>query len=194
MTGPIAVAITGGIGAGKSEALAAFARLGTATVSSDQIVHELLRRDEVRAAIAERLGDGVVGPDGELDRSAIAAIVFGDERALAWLEALLHPLVSAEYLAWRERLGALPRPPRVCATEVPLLYEAGSERYFDKVVVVTAPEAVRRARSEAAVPERDRRLLPDEEKARRADYVYVNTGSLDELQAFAASVLDDLAG
>jgi dephospho-CoA kinase len=192
VTRPIAVAITGGIGAGKSEALAAFARRGAATVSSDAIVHELLRQEEVRGAIVEHLGDGVVGADGQLDRTAIAAVVFNDARALVWLESLLHPLVSAEYLSWREHLAALEHPPRVCVTEVPLLYEAGSEQYFDKVVVVTAPDDVRRARSTAAVGERDQRLLPDEEKARRADYVYVNTGSLAELEAFTASVLDDV--
>jgi dephospho-CoA kinase len=193
VTRPIAVAITGGIGAGKSEALAAFGRLGSATVSSDEIVHELLRRDEVREAVRQRLGNGVVGPDGELDRGAIASVVFNDAEALAWLEALLHPLVSAEYLEWRERLGALPNPPAVCVTEVPLLYEAGSERYFDKVVVITAPRGVRRGRAEA-VDEREARFLPEHEKVTRADYAYVNTGSLEELEAFAASVLADLAG
>lgn len=194
MSRPVAVAITGGIGAGKSEALAAFGRRGAATVSSDEIVHELLLRDEVRDAVVERFGPVVLGADGWLDRGAIASVVFADPEALAWLEALLHPLVSAEYLSWREQLGTLAHPPRVCVTEVPLLYEAGSERYFDKVVLVTAPEKVREARAGAAVSERERRFLPEEEKAGRADYVYANTGSLAELEAFAASVLADLGG
>lgn len=192
MSRPIAVAITGGIGAGKSEALAAFGRRGAATVSSDEIVHDLLLREEVREAVAGRFGTGVLAIDGQLDRGAIAAIVFADAEALSWLEALLHPLVSAEYLEWREQLGQLARPPLVCVTEVPLLYEAGSERYFDKVVVLTAPEAVREARAGDAIAERDRRFLPEEEKAGRADYVYANTGSLAELEAFVASVLVDL--
>ncbi len=192
MTRPVAVAITGGIGAGKTEALAAFARHAAATVSSDEIVHELLRRAEVREEIVERFGHGVVGPDGELDRSAIATVVFNDPAALNWLEELLHPLVSAEYLAWREQLGALASPPRVCVTEVPLLYEAGSEQHFDKVVVVTAPADVRRERSASAGEEREQRLLGDDEKIRRADYAYVNTGSLAELDLFVASVMDDL--
>jgi dephospho-CoA kinase len=194
VTRPVAVAITGGIGAGKSEALAAFARRGAATVSSDAIVHELLRREEVRRAVVERLGNGVVGPDGHLDRGAVATVVFNDEESLRWLEELLHPLVSAEYLLWREQLAALPVPPQVCVTEVPLLYEAGSQSYFDRVVVVTAPEELRRARSEAAVEERERRLLPDEEKVGRADYAYTNTGSIAELESFVSSVLDDLTG
>ena len=166
MTRPVAVAITGGIGAGKSEALAAFARHGAATVSSDEIVHELLRRPEVREAVVERLGNGVVGPDGELDRGAIATVVFNDPEALAWLEALLHPLVSAEYLVWREQLAGLPDPPRVCVTEVPLLYEAGAEGRFDKVVVITAPTKLRRARS--AVAARRARAAAAPRRARRS--------------------------
>jgi dephospho-CoA kinase len=193
VTRPIAVAITGGIGAGKSEALAAFRRHGAATVSSDEIVHELLRRDAVKRAVVERLGNGVVGPDGQLDRGAIASAVFHDPGALAWLEQLLHPLVSSEYLTWREQLGRLENAPRVCVTEVPLLYEVGSESQFDKVVLVTAPSKLRRARSAAAVPEREARLLDDREKAERADYVYRNTGTMEELDGFVASVMHDLS-
>jgi dephospho-CoA kinase len=190
---PVAVAITGGIGAGKSETLAAFRRHGAATVSSDEIVHELLRHENVKAAVVERLGLGVVGPDGELDRGAIGTVVFNDPEALAWLESLLHPLVSAEYLRWRDELGRLPNAPRVCVTEVPLLYEAGSDANFDKVVVVTAPRKLRQARSASAVEEREQRLLDEKEKIARADYAYANTGTLDELDAFVATVMDDLA-
>jgi dephospho-CoA kinase len=192
VTRPVAVAITGGIGAGKSEALAAFARRGAATVSSDEIVHELLRRDELRERVVERLGNGVVGPDGSLDRGAIATVVFNDPEALAWLEALLHPLVAAEYLLWREQLARLPNPPGLCVTEVPLLYETDAAGRFDKVVVITAPAGVRRARSEVARDAREERLLPDAEKAAQADYVYVNTGSLSELEEFVGSVVKDL--
>jgi dephospho-CoA kinase len=192
VTRPVAVAITGGIGAGKSEALAAFRRHGAATVSSDEIVHELLRTEAVRRAVVERLGNGVVAPDGELDRGAIATVVFNDPDALAWLEGLLHPLVSAEYLRWREQLARLDDPPRVCVTEVPLLYEAGSEDNFDRVVVVTAPANVRRARSQVATDEREQRLLDDAEKVARADYAYSNEGSLEELDDFVRSVMDDL--
>jgi dephospho-CoA kinase len=191
---PIAVAITGGIGAGKSATLEAFAHHGAATVSSDQIVHELLRRDEVKAQIVERFGLGIVGPDGELDRGAIGVVVFNDRDQLTWLEELLHPLVVAEYLRWREQLAELPHPPNVCVTEVPLLYEVGGETRFDRVVVVTAPEEVRRERSDVAVEEREVRLLPDSEKIARADYAYVNSGSLEELDEFVGSVMDDLTG
>jgi dephospho-CoA kinase len=190
---PVAVAITGGIGAGKSEALAAFARHGAATVSSDEIVHHLLGRDEVKAAIVERLGHGVVSPAGEIDRGALGTVVFNDRDALEWLEGLLHPLVSAEYLRWRDDLAALPNAPTVTATEVPLLYETGGEKRFDRVVLITAPTKLRRARSEVATDDREGRFLPDAEKVKLADYSFKNTGSIEELDAFVASVMHDLS-
>ena len=194
MRRPIAVAITGGIGAGKSEALAAFARHGAATVSSDEIVHHLLREDEeVKAALVERLGNGIVAPDGSIDRGAVAEIVFRDRELLDWLERVLHPRVSAEYLRWREELAKLPNPPQVCVTEVPLLYESGSDGRFDKVVVVTAPRKLREARTQKILgANREKRLLADSEKAKRADFVFVNTGSLEELDAFVAGVMGEL--
>jgi len=193
MPRPVAVAITGGIGAGKSEALAAFRRHGAATVSSDEIVHRLLREDEdVRRQLIERFGDRILDDVGQVDRGAIAKLVFGDREQLDWLEQLLHPRVVQEYLEWREQLGRLPNPPEVCVTEVPLLYEVGGDERFDKVVVITAPAEIRAERSEAAGELREARLLPDEEKAKRADFVYVNDGTFEELDAFAADVMRTL--
>jgi len=190
----LAVAITGGIGAGKSTALDAFRAHGAATVSSDEIVHHLLAADDdVRDAIVERLGPETLGEDGRPDRARIAQAVFGDQEQLAWLEGLLHPLVSREYLTWREQLARLDEPPRVCVTEVPLLYESGGEARFDKVVVVTAPRQLREQRRRVARDDRDDRLLPDREKAKRADFVYVNTGTVDDLDAWVADVLATLS-
>ena len=193
MARPIAVAITGGIGAGKSEALAAFARHGAAVISSDDIVHRLLQEDEsVREALRERFGDAVFAENGDVDRGAIAEIVFADGESLDWLEALLHPLVVDEYMGWRERLAELDDPPRVSATEVPLLYEVGGQDRFDAVVVVTAPPEVRGARSEVAAEGREPRLLPDSAKIAQADFAYVNDGSLEKLHDFVQAVLREL--
>jgi dephospho-CoA kinase len=190
---PIAVAITGGIGAGKSEALKAFERHGAAVISSDDIVHRLLREDEaVKRTMVERLGSEILGDDGEIDRSQVAKVVFGDREALLWLEQLLHPLVSLEYLRWRDELAQGPDPPTLSVTEVPLLYEAGSAERFDKVVLITAPPMLAAARARVSADERSDRLIPDEEKARRADFVYVNDRSLDELDAFVAGVVREL--
>ena len=193
MARPIAVAITGGIGAGKSEALASFRRHGAATVSSDEIVHRLLRDDPVVGkALVGRFGDGILDEAGQIDRSAIAAIVFADREALEWLESLLHPLVVQEYLEWREQLASLPNPPRLTATEVPLLYEVGGQDRFDAVVVVTAPPKVRAGRTEVDADGREPRLLPDTVKVAQADFAYVNDGSLEELDAFVAEVMEEL--
>ena len=190
---PVAVAITGGIGAGKSTALAAFRRHGAATVSSDEIVHHLLASDDaVREALVERLGTGILGADGRPDRTAMARIVFRDPDALAFLEGLLHPLVSREYLTWREQLSALDDPPQVCVTEVPLLFEVGAEERFDKVVVITAPRRLREVRRNVPLDERDARLLADREKVRRADFHYRNVGTEDELDDWVAGVMESL--
>lgn len=190
MPRPVAVAITGGIGAGKSEALKAFARHGAATISSDEIVHRLLRHDdEVRAALRERFGKRVFLRDGGVDRGKVAEIVFGDREQLDWLEALLHPRVVREYMAWRGELERSDRPPLACVTEVPLLYEVGGETRFDAVVVVTAPPQVRAERTDLATAERTSRLMPDDEKVALADFSFVNDGSLEELDAFVAGVV-----
>jgi dephospho-CoA kinase len=192
---PLAVAITGGIGAGKSEALKAFARHGAAVVSSDEIVHRLLREDtQVKDAIAERFGAGVLDGNGEVDRRAVGRIVFADRDQLTWLEQLLHPRVIAEYLCWREQLAALPEPPALCVTEVPLLYETGGEKRFDAVVAVTASTATRTSRRISPdLDLREQRLISDEEKVRRADFSYVNDGSVAELDAFVAGVVATLS-
>jgi dephospho-CoA kinase len=186
----VAVAVTGGIGAGKSEALRAFARHGAAVISSDEIVHALLRSDEdVRRAVRERFGEEVFGPDAEVDRKRIAERVFADAQELDWLERLLHPRVVATYLRWRDELGDQPDPPAVSVTEVPLLYEVGGDAQFDAVVVITASPEVRISRMVRPMQDRERRLLPEDEKVARADYSYVNDGSLEELDHFVSDVI-----
>lgn len=190
MSRPVAVAITGGIGAGKSAALAAFRAHGAATVSSDEIVHHLLATDDgVRDALVQRFGEKILGEGGRPDRGRIASIVFSDPEALAFLEGLLHPLVSREYLQWREQLASLEQPPRVCVTEVPLLYESGGESRFDKVVVITAPRRLRVERRRVPLDNRDVRLIDDREKVKRADFHYVNTGTFEDLDAWVGDVM-----
>jgi dephospho-CoA kinase len=179
---PVAVAITGGIGAGKSEALAAFARHGAATLSADAVVHDLIAQDpEVRSALQARFGS--------TDRADIGKVVFADRGALAWLEQLLHPRVGAIQRGWLETVDA-----PVAVVEVPLLYETGGEARFDKVVVVTAPEDVRAGRRRPKDDGRDARLLPEADKVARADFAYVNDGTLEQLDAWVAEVMAELCG
>ena len=124
------------------------------------------------------LGEGVLAADGSIDRARVADVVFADRAKLDFLEQLLHPRVAQEYLTWRDQLGELPNPPPVSVTEVPLLYETGGDKRFDKVVVITAPAKLREQRRRVAPDDRESRLLPDKEKVQRADYSYVNTGTL----------------
>jgi dephospho-CoA kinase len=186
MRRPVAVALTGGIAAGKSEALRAFSRHGAAVISSDDVVHRLYREnDDLHAALRARWGDRVFR-GGDVDREEIGRIVFADRGELAWLEGELHPRVREAVDDWLAR-----QTTDVAVVEIPLLYETGGEARFDRVVVVTAPPELRESRRHG-LAEREKRLVPDEEKVRRADFAFVNDGSLEELDSFVRGVLEEL--
>jgi dephospho-CoA kinase len=191
---PSFLGLTGGIGAGKSEALAAFARLGAATLSTDQVTHELLADPEVRDALIERWG-AKVAADGEVDRGRVAEIVFADPGELAWLESQLHPRVGAHVLGWRNRLEP---GTEVAVVEVPLLFEAAMEDAFDATVAVVAADQLRdarlRERGQGGLEGREARQLDQEEKARRADHVIRNDASLAELESEVKQVIEQLSG
>jgi dephospho-CoA kinase len=188
----IFVGLTGGIGSGKSEALAAFERLGVPTLSTDAVVHELLGTDEVRELLQERWGDRVLA-DGEVDRGAVAAIVFERPEELAWLEGTIFPRVGERMATWRAQLEG-----DVGVVEVPLLFEAGIEGAFDAVVAVVADEALREERAAERGHEglegRSGRQLSQEEKAARADHVIRNDGTIPDLEAAVREVLAELRG
>src|SRR4051794_17623496 len=186
------VGLTGGIGAGKSEALKALERLGAATLSSDAVVRELLTTGEIRDQLVERFGDAVA-PNGEVDRGKVASVVFADDEQRKWLEGLLWPRVGQRVVEWREQLEQRAPPPRAAIVEVPLLFESGMESAFDKTIAVIADEAVREERAgqrgHEGVASRTARQLPQEEKAQRADFAIRNDGSLDELGEKLSDVL-----
>ena len=195
MAGVPFVGLTGGLGAGKSEALRALAELGAATLSTDAVVHELLAGDELRDIVAERLGPEVA-PDGRLDRSLIAERVFGDDEARAWLEGELWPRVGRRVTDWKQEVEALDPAPPAAVVEVPLLFESGMEAAFDATIAVVADESVREeragARGHTAVSERTGRQLSQTEKAERADFEVRNDGTLDELRETLSLVLAKL--
>jgi dephospho-CoA kinase len=196
------VGLTGGMGAGKSTALAALERLGATTISSDAVVHELWASDaSLRQAVVDRWG-AEVAPGEVIDRSAVAERAFADPAERAWLERLLWPLVSARVAAWlasarAERASGVASH-RAAVVEVPLLFEAGQEGIYDATIVVIADEAVRRARAadrgHASLDERGARQLSQEEKAARATFVVRNDGSERDLERQLSSVLDKLEG
>jgi dephospho-CoA kinase len=189
---PPFIALTGGIGAGKSTALAALERLGAAVISSDAVVHELYASDQVRDAVVAKFGSEVA-PGGVIDRGQLATVAFQTPASRAWLEGLIWPLVRERVAAWRERAQLAVPPPRALVVEVPLLFEAGQVSLYDATIAVTADEQLRRARAGArghrAVDEREARQLSQAEKAARATHVVVNDGDVDELERKLSSVL-----
>ena len=192
MAGVPFVGLTGGLGAGKSEALLALGELGVATLSTDAVVHDLLAGDELRDIIVARLGEGVAR-DGALDRSLIAERVFGDDEARGWLEGELWPRVGQRMAEWKQEVDALDPAPPVAVVEVPLLFESGMEGAFAATIAVIADEDVRAeraaARGHASVDERAGRQLSQEEKSQRADYSVRNDGTLEELRENLSRVL-----
>jgi dephospho-CoA kinase len=188
---PPFIGLTGGIGAGKSEALAALERLGAAVLSTDAVVHSIYSEPEVVALVVERWGEDVA-PDGVVDRAAVARAAFASPEERSWLEGMLWPRVGEKMMAWR----ASHEDARALVVEVPLLFESGMENGFDATIAVVADEDVRVARAEArghhALAERTGRQLTQAEKSARADHVVRNDGGLDELQAALSDVLDRL--
>lgn len=196
------IGLTGGLGAGKSTALALLGELGAAVISADAIVHELYRGEPLRSLVVERWGDGVLHAEGQIDRTVIAERVFSAPEERAWLEGVIWPLVGQRMHEFREaadaefQLGGAAAP-RAAVVETPLLFEAGMAPLYDVTIAVIAPEDVRTeraaARGHAAVSERDARQLSQQEKADQADHVVVNDGSVDHLRERLATVLDAIA-
>jgi dephospho-CoA kinase len=186
------VGLTGGIGSGKSEALKALERLGAATLSSDAVVHELLTTGEIRDQLIARFGEEVA-PGGEIDRSRVGEVVFGDDEQRKWLEGLLWPRVGERMMSWREDVENADPPPRAAVIEVPLLFESGMEKAFDHTIAVVADENTREERASArghtGVASRTSRQLSQEEKAERADFTVRNDGSLEELEVTLSGTL-----
>jgi dephospho-CoA kinase len=194
------IGLTGGMGAGKSTALAALRRLGAEVLSSDAVVHELYAGEQLRDAVIARWGPEVA-PGGVVDRAAVAERAFASDKERAWLEGLLWPMVGGRVSEWLQQVRAgddrAPRP-RAAVVEVPLLFEAGIDGLYDATIAVISDERVRReraaARGHALADERSARQFSQEEKARRATYVVRNDGSQEDLQRELSAVLDKLGG
>jgi len=193
VTAPPFVGLTGGIGAGKSEALAALSRLGAATISTDRVVHDLYEDPAVRDAVVDRWGPSVV-VEGRVDRRAVARFAFASDEERRWLEGVLWPLVGERVAAWRAAESL--KDPVALVVETPLLFEAGLEGNYDATIAIVADEAVRVARAGArgheALDERTARQLSQAEKASRATYAVENSGSLRELEQELSGVLAKL--
>jgi dephospho-CoA kinase len=187
------VAVTGGIGSGKSTVTGRFAEHGCAVIDADRVAREVVEPGEpALAEIAERFGPELVREDGSLDRAALAAIVFADEDARIELERITHPRVAARMA---ERIAALAAEPwsgtpRLVVVDHPLLVETGQAGRFDAVVVVLAPELIRvqrlqdeRGMDADDVKARLRAQATDEERRAIATHVVDNGGDLASLNA-----------
>lgn len=178
------VALTGGIATGKSYCLTRFAELGVPTVDADVLAHRAVAPGTAGfEAVVTRFGADVLHPHGEIDRARLGQIVFADERARRDLEAITHPIIYEAIRDWFANIEA-GGTARLAIADIPLLYETGHDRDFDRVVVAACPSAVQLARLMARnrLTEDEARLrlasqMPIEEKMRRADYVIDTSGT-----------------
>jgi len=195
MNGAFWVGLTGGAGAGKSSLAVRLAALGAGVVDADELARRALDEDEeVAEEVVRTLGSAVTAPGGGVDRSRVADLIFADPRRRAWLEGLIHPRVIAE---WRRRCAEAPGD-ALLVMDVPLLFETGLERDFDRTVAVGCPrpEQEERLRRRGWSPDRIRGVLEAqwtcERKMERADYVVFNGYTPAWLDAQARAVWERL--
>jgi dephospho-CoA kinase len=190
----LSVALTGNIGAGKTTVAELFRRWGATVIDADELVREAQAPGQpVLGRIAARFGGELIGNDGVLDRAALRAKVMADPAALADLNRIVHPEVHRRRLALLAEARA--RGDRVVVSDIPLLFEADDPAAFDAVVLVDAPEPVRRARllahRDLSASEADRMIAAQHAsgpKRARSDYVIDNDGDLVALERAARSV------
>ena len=183
------VGVTGGIGSGKTIVCSLFAKHGIPVVSADEIAKQLMQSDEaLRSQLSLLLGSSTFRPDGLLNRAHVAAKIFSDKSLQRKVNSLVHPKVEAEI---DSRFAAIERSGKAIGiVEAALIYEAGYDKRLDVVIVVDAPEPdrIKRvvARDRSSTEEVRKRIAaqsPSEQKARKADYIIRNSGSLSELEA-----------
>ena len=194
----LSVALTGNIGAGKSTVAELFRGWGATIIDSDQLVREAqMPGQPALLEVAGRFGRQMLRSDGTLDRARLRAAVLADPKALEALNAIMHPEVHRR----RRELLALARErgDRIVVSDIPLLFEAADPSEFDAVVLVDAPESVRRQRlrQSRSLPEHelDRLIaaqLPADSKRLRSDYVIENVEDHQALERSAAAVWEAL--
>ena len=191
------VGLTGGLGSGKSTVAALLGEHGAVIIDADVVAREVVQAGTPGfAAVVARFGPGVVGPDGELDRAALARIVFADGAALDELNAIVHPLVGSR----SAELAAAVPPGAVVVHDIPLLAENGLADRFDTVVVVEADREIRLARlaerglTRAEAEARMAAQATDEQRRAIADEIVRNDGDLDSLARQIDRLWDRLLG
>lgn len=190
------IGLTGAVAAGKSVALAALDGLGAATLSADAAAHDVLADAAVVQLVRDRLGEDAIA-NGQIDRDAVARLVFGDDDAREWLETTVWPRVGARIWQWRKEQEHSNPPPRAVVVEVPLLFESGMESAFDTTVVIATEHSLRQERAAArgheSIEQREARQMTAEEKAARADHVILNDGTIEHLESRLEEFLNEVA-
>lgn len=186
------IGLTGSIGMGKSTTAQMFRDLGVPVFDSDAAVHALYAPGGAAVMPLEQLWPGVMAADGGIDRLALRARVLNDPQAMAKLEAVVHPLVAQSRADFLSRHQSAP----LVVLDVPLLFETNGQDYVDRVVVVSAPAAVQRARvlarpgmSEADFERILARQMPDADKRARADAVIDTGNGLETARAQVAALI-----
>ncbi len=200
-THPKVIAITGGIGSGKSAVAKLFEQWGAQTVDADILAREVVEPgSEGFQRVVQNFGPDMVLADGSLNRPKLASIIFSDQEKKALLESLLHPLIRERWLSHLQRLKKSDAP--LIAYIVPLFFESTAEMpEIEKVILISAPEETRihRIMSRDLFPRhiaelRIRAQLPDSAKIDKSDYVIKNDSSLEQLESRAREVFRELAG
>ena len=196
------VGLTGGVACGKSTVAKMFADLGAYIVDADIIAHELYRPgQEVLQELVKHFGAEILKPDGELDRAKLATLVFDGGR-VEELNKIVHPAVIRKQDEWMHSLGEKDRY-AVAIVEAALILEAGVKDHFDRIMVVTCKPAQKVARfaqrtrmnddaARAEVERRTKAQMPDDEKARRADFVIDNSGPVEETRHQVQRIYSEL--
>lgn len=175
----IKVALTGNIGSGKSVVTRIFKTLGIPVFIADIEARLLYYREDVKDILRQKLGDRIFDPDGEVNTKALADVIFNDTKALKMVNGLIHPLVYEEYQKWIDRH----QDAQYSIHESAILFENNLTSRFDKIIVVSAPEAIRLKRvmkrdhvGPEVVRARMANQWPDEKKVKKADFVIINDG------------------
>ncbi len=184
------VGITGGIGCGKSEVSKILREQGIPIIPADLVARKLMNSDEeIRSSLIESFGEDVYFPNGRLNRKRVSEIIFNDEPAKEKINRIVHPKVIEAEHRMLEKLFQSGHF-QIAGIEAALIYESGSDKYFDLVIVVSAsPETViqrlkiRDDTDEIQIQKRIESQMPLSEKIRRADYVIHNNGTLNDLKS-----------
>jgi dephospho-CoA kinase len=194
------IALTGGMGSGKSHVRAVFAALGVPTIDADTLARDVVAHGTPGFdAVVATFGRGILTADGDLDRRALASVVFADIDKRRALEAILHPAIKSAIDQWFSSLNPEAQP--FAIADIPLLYEVGLDKEYDEVIVTTcSPQAQMKrimARDNLDATEVQHRLdaqMPLDEKAKRATYVIDTNGSLVQTNAQVHKLYQKLSG